>query len=319
MKESTMPRFAFKYIFLSLLTASLFASCGSQKNASDSEKLLVVATTTIVADVVQQIGGESIELATLLPIGADPHSFSPSPADMMAIADADLVFANGAGLEEFLEPLIAGADAEEKVIQVSDGIALIANEAENTEGASDEDGHPHEAGDPHTWTDPNNVIIWSNAIQSALSKADPQNASVYQQNADAYAQKMSELDAWIQQEVARIPESNRQLVTDHQQFSYFSSRYGFTEIGFIIPSFSTMSETSANDLAGLIDIIKEQNITAIFIGNTINPNLADQITHETGVEIYNLYTGSLSEPGGEADTYIKYIQYNVSTIVEALR
>lgn len=307
-----------KHIFISLLSLFLLASCTGQDSASTDAKLHIVATTTIVADVVRQIGGESIELVTLLPIGADPHSFSPSPADMTAIADADLIFANGAGLEEFLDPLIESADAEDKLIRVSDGITLIEKETEDTEIDHAEDGH-HEGEDPHTWTDPNNVILWTKTIETALSQADPENAPLYQQNAETYSKKLTDLDTWIQQEVAHLPDSRRKLVTDHQQFSYFAQRYGFSEIGFIIPSFSTMSETSASDLANLIDIIEIENITAIFIGNTINTNLAEQITRETGAKIYTLYTGSLTEPGGEADTYIKYIEFNVTTIIKALR
>ncbi len=276
------------------------------------QKLDVVAATSIVADVVEQIGGDRLKLKTLLPLGADPHAFEPTPQDVVAVSDAHVIFANGLGLEEFLDPLLESAEATDKAVHVSHGIEL------EHENELESDHHDHDA-DPHTWTDPNYVILWTRTIEAALSALDPANAETYAANAETYRAALTELDAWVRGQVAQVPRAKRQIVTDHLLFAHFADRYGFTQVGAIVPGYSTMSEPSAKELAELQDAIHDLGVQAIFVGNTVNPDLAQRVAQDTGVQLIFLYTGSLTKKGGPADNYLDYIHYNVNAIVNALK
>ncbi len=301
------------------------------------QPLQVVATTSIVADVVQNIGGERISVTTLLPIGADVHTYEPTPQDLARVANAQLVFVNGAGLEEFLSGLIENAGSAEKVIEVSHGIELKdfgahdddhekegeehneENSEEQNEEHRDDDNHSHEGGDPHTWVDPNNVKVWVENIRAALTAADPEGEAVYRANAESYLKQLEELDAWIREQVAQIAPENRKLVTDHSLFGYFTERYGFEQVGAIIPGYSTAAQPSAQEVAAIEDAIREFGVKAVFVSNTVNPTIAQRVAEDTGIRLVGLYTGSLSEPGGGAGTYLDYMRYNVSQIVNALK
>jgi len=304
-------KISLRFTILVLLAVETLSACSagaSQKSGSDAGKLKVVATTTIVADVVHQVGGDLIDLQTLLPIGADPHAFDPRPQDIAAVADADVVFANGAGLEEFLQPLLDSAGASDKMYEVSERIQLLAL-----------DDPDHEGGDPHTWTDPNNVIIWSENIAKTLSIVDPDNAATYAANSEAYIAELQALDSWIREQVATIPADRLKLVTDHRALGYFADEYGFEQAGALVGSFSSNASPSAQELAALEDVIVAQGVAAVFIGASTNPALAEQVAKDTGVQVVPVYTGSLTEAGGDADTYLKFMRYNVSAIVEALK
>jgi len=279
------------------------------------ERLRVVATTSIVADVVGNIGGDRIALTALVPLGADPHSFQATPQDIAALSKAHVVFANGAGLETFLEPLMDSAGIGGRVVYVSEGVALL-EAAHAHEGTAE---HEHQGGDPHTWFDPNNVVVWARNIRDTLSALDPANAAVYQANARSYIARLEELDAWIRQQVAQIPPDNRKLVTDHTAFTYFAARYGFEQVGAIFPGYSTLASPSARELAALEDAIRAQGVKAVFTGKTVNPALAERVAQDTGVRLVSLYTGSLGGAGSPASTYLDMMRYNVSAIVDALR
>jgi ABC-type Zn uptake system ZnuABC Zn-binding protein ZnuA len=305
-------------VFLLLLSA---CSAGQPQTRSDSQ-IKVVATTSIVGDVVQQIGGDLVDVSVLLPPGSDPHSFQPAPKDAAQIADADLIFANGAGLEEFLAPLLESAGGQAPVIEVSDGVTLL--EATAHENESQNDGE-HPSGDPHTWFDPQNVMIWVDNISQALQAADPQNRQVYADNAQAYRQQLQELDRWISEQVQSVPLEKRKLVTDHTSLTYFAERYGFEQVGSIIPAYSTLAETSAQELAQLEENILSQAIQAIFVSESVNPALAQRVAQDTGVRLVSLNLSSLSQPDGEGSndpqsaSYLEYMRKNVTSIVEALR
>jgi manganese/iron transport system substrate-binding protein len=284
----------------------------------------VVATTTIVADVVKQVGGDRIELIALIPPGSDPHSFEPTPQDIAKVADADVVFANGAGLEEFLDVLIESAGATERVVHVSEGIDFIqiesAHAEEEQEGEEEEHGHKHEGVDPHTWTEPNNVIIWVDNIQKTLSELDGAHAAVYQENAQKYQQELKDLDAWIKEQVKTMPVEDRLIVTDHKLFSYFARQYDFTQVGAIFPGYSTLSSPSAKELAALEDAIRQYDVKAVLVGNTVNPDLAERVAEDTGTKLIFIYTGSLSdEQSNEVSSYLDYMRYNVGAILEGLK
>jgi ABC-type Zn uptake system ZnuABC Zn-binding protein ZnuA len=310
------------FVVLCALTACKVQSTNEAFNhSSNIDKLNVVATTTIVGDVVAQVGGGQINLDILLPAGTDPHSFDPTPQDIAKISDAELIFANGGGLEDFLDDLIDSAGAEYKVIHVSDGIDFLIFEGEEHEGENQEidDGLDHTGADPHTWTDPNNVIVWVNNIEQKLIELDPENAETYEAHATSYIAELEALDAWIRQQVALIPEANRKIVTDHALFGYFTKQYGFEQIGALIPSNSTLAEPTAQELAKIEDAIHDLDIPALFVGNSVNPSLAERVAEDTGIALVFIYTGSLSEAEGEAGTYLDYMRYNTNAFVGALK
>lgn len=281
----------------------------------EGEKLRVVATTTIVGNVVQVIGGDAIDLTVLLPVGVDPHTFEPAPQDMAAVADAHVIFVNGAGLEVFLDRLLRNAGSNAAVVNVSDGIRTRRLEDE----APDADHGEDEEVDPHVWFNPLNVVVWTGHIEKALSTLNPANSGVYETNARAYRMALQELDVWIVDQVDQVPQIHRRLVTDHATFGYFADHYGFEQMGTVFPGFSSAAEPSARDLAELTDTIRELGVPAIFVGTTVNPGLAQRIADDTGTQVVSLYTGSLSGPDGPAGDYLTLMRYNVSTIVNALK
>jgi ABC-type Zn uptake system ZnuABC Zn-binding protein ZnuA len=295
------------------------AACNPSHRQSDKvedNRLKVVATTTIVGDVVRNIAGEAIEQFTLLPPGADPHSFEPSPQDAARLEDTSLVFINGAGLEAFLEPLLQNVSSQARVVDLSKEISLLeAGPDVHTAGE-----HASEMrGDPHVWFDPYSVLAWVDQIESALSEADPANAAIYHANAEKYRQELVELDEWIGEQVNRIPPDRRRLVTDHLSFTYFADRYGFEQVGALIPGYSTLAQPSAQELAMLEDAIRNLAVNTIFLGNTVNPSLAERVTADTGAKLVQVFTGSLTASDGPASSYLDYMRYNVSAIVNALR
>jgi ABC-type Zn uptake system ZnuABC Zn-binding protein ZnuA len=287
----------------------------SPARLNSGERLRVVATTSIVADVVQNIGGEMIDLTPLMPLGTDPHAFEPTPQNMAAIANSHVVFANGACLETFLEPILQSAEAGDKIVLVSSGVALLQFGATGTQEQQDE----HGGVDPHTWFDPGNVSVWVRNIEAALAALDPANAAKYKANADAYAAKLDELDSWIRTQTAQIPAANRKLVTDHTVFTYFAARYGFEQVGAVFPGYSTLASPSAKELASLEDAVHAQGVKAVFVGRTANATLAERLAQDTGIRLVFVYTGSLGEAGSPGNTYLAMMRANVAAIVGALR
>ncbi|MEZ4769223.1 MAG: zinc ABC transporter substrate-binding protein [Caldilineales bacterium] len=274
--------------------------------------------STIVGDVVRNVGGDAIDLSVMLPVGADPHGFEPAPADIAAVNNADLVFINGLELEHFLEPLLENAGGDAPIIAVSDGITPIEGTEEHEEDTSHTEEDDHGSNDPHTWTDPNNVMVWVDNIQQTLSELDAANADIYAANAAAYKTQLQTLDGWIRGQVSQVPEDNRKLVTDHAVFGYFANRYGFQQTGAVIPGYSTLSEPSAQEIASLEDTLRGLGVKAIFVGNTVNSALSQRVAGDTGIQVVPVYTGSLSSAGGPAATYLDYMRYNVGAFVGAL-
>ena len=320
-----------------LLVAALgynLVACGAAETSggaaetgpSAGEKLNVVATTTLVGDVVRSIGGEQIDLTVMLAPGINPHTYEPAPQDVKSVADADVLFANGVGYEGFMSALIENAGGEATVIEVSDGIMLLEfageHEDEHVEGGEEaehaEDEHA-EAFDPHVWFNPQNVKIWANNIERALSERDAANAASYKANADTYRTRLDELDTWAKGEVETIPAENRKLVTDHDTFGYLAAHYGFDLIGAVLPSVSSDAEPSAQQLADVIALIRENSVPAVFVSNEVNATLARQVGEDTGAKLIPVYVESLTTGGREADTYEAFMRYNIGRIVEGLK
>ncbi len=288
-----------------------------------SAALRVIAAETFLADIAQQVAGERIMVRALIPIGVDPHGYQPTPLDVAVVADCTVLIVNGMGFEAFLDSLLQNAGGERLVIDVSAG--LVSREAREGEEAVESpeehaEAHHHDEGDPHFWLDPTHVIHYVENIREGLSKADPAGAATYSANAEAYIAQLRDLDAWIQEQVSAIPPEARKLVTNHESFGYFADRYGFQIVGTVVPNISPMAAPSAQELARLVDRVREAGVKAIFLESGSNAKLAEQLAAETGIRVVTeLYTHSLTPPGGPASSYIDMMRYNTQAIVEALK
>jgi len=299
-----------------LLALVVLASCVSACFAQP----VIVCTTTIVGDVVSRIGGSSVEVQTLLPVGADPHTFEPTPQDLVTLADASLIFSNGADLEESLETFLNSAAAP--VVALSDTLELLPIEHRTEDGHGEdheeEDYHEHGQFDPHVWLDPAYVSSWSEIIERELILIAPDDAADIRARAAAYRDELRALDQWIRETVSVLPADRRRLVTDHSVFAYFAARYGFTQVGTILPGGTTASEPSARELAEVIDSIRALNVRVIFTGEVVASSLAQQVAQDTGTTLVYVFTGTLSDSDGPAASYIEFMRFNVQTIVDAL-
>ena len=283
------------------------SACANSRAVSDKPR--IVATTTVIGDIAHQIAGDKIDLIILLKPGVDPHDYEPVPGDLQAISQAQIVFANGAGLERWLPKLIQSAGTTVKVVNVSEGLTLRTL----TEGGAT-------VTDPHLWFDVKNAQHYAEEIRDGLISIDSGNADAYRSNAQAYIDQLQQLDEWIVAQVSSLPVANRVLVTNHDTFGYFSQRYGFTILGTIFPTSGAEASPSAQQIAQLVDSIKQAKVRAVFTENTLNPDLANTIAQEAGVKVIDqLYTDSLGAPDSPAATYIDMMHYDVQTIVNALK
>jgi ABC-type Zn uptake system ZnuABC Zn-binding protein ZnuA len=301
------------------IAALFLTACGSAPSKSDNA-LNVLASATFLADIAQNVAGDRAKVESLLPIGADPHSYQAAPSDVAKIAESNLLILNGVEYEHFIETLLENAGGERVIVEAATGLEVRQmEEHEGEEHTEGEEEHEHEAGDPHMWLDPNLVITYVENIRDGLIQADPEGAETYKANADAYIAQLKELDAWIVEQVNTVPAERRLLVTNHEAMGYFAERYGFEVAGSVIPSFSSNASPSAQEMAALVDEIKSLNAPAIFLDTADNDILARQIADETGVMIVSdLHLESLTD-GAPAPTYIEMMKDNVSKIVEALK
>ena len=296
-----------RFLTLWMLLIVCLTACGQIASPSGTTDSAIVASTTFLADITRNVAGDRVSVESLLPVGADPHSYQPTPRDVARIADSKLLIVNGAEYEHFLETLLENAGGEREVVEASAGISPRTD-------AGGEHGV-----DPHMWLGPNNVIIYVENIREGLTHYDPDGAAIYQANADAYIAELKSLDNWIVEQVSQIPQERRLLVTNHEALGYFAERYGFTVAGTVIESFSSGASPSAGQMAGLIDQIKSSSAPAIFLDASDNETLAKQIADETGVRVVtDLHLESLTD-GAPAGTYIDMMKYNVTQIVNALK
>lgn len=294
------------YWILALLVSAVGCSSGSNAGTADSA---VLASTSFLADIAQNVAGDRVEIESLLPFGADPHSYQLTPQDVAKIDESSLIILNGAEYEHFLEPFldVQGIGTEKTIIEASTGLSL-------REAAEEEHGV-----DPHLWLDPNNVIIYVENIREGLTHFDPEGAVEFQTNAQVYSAELTALDVWIKEQVDLIPVEKKLLVTNHGAFGYFAERYGFTVVGTVIESFSSDASPSAQQMADLIDQIKSSGAPAIFLDAADNRALAQQIAEESGaVLVTDLHLESLTD-GDPAANYIDMMKYNVTQIVNALK
>jgi len=292
-----------------ILAALLLAACNSTAANTDGG-LRVLASTTFLADIAQNVAAGRLHVDSLLPFGADPHAYQAAPADVARIADSGVLILNGIEYERFIKPLLdeQQAGSQRLVITASDGLDQRTLEENGAQ-----------VGDPHMWLDPTRVVKYTENIRDGLIQVDPEGAATYNANAEAYIAQLNELDTWIMEQVDTIPVERRLLVTNHESLGYFSAHYGFTVVGTVLPSLSSDASTSAREMAGLIEEVKAKGAPAIFLTAVENPDLADQIAQEAGIKVVNdLYLESLTD-GPPAATYIEMMKYDVSRIVEALK
>lgn len=292
-------------VFLLIVLALMVSACGGQPASDSGQSAPVVLTSTpLLADVTRNIAGDRVKVDSLLPLGADPHAYQPTPQDAARVSDSNLIIVNGAGYEQFLNPLLENARGKTTVLEASTGVR-----------PREEAG----AVDPHMWLDPENVIVYVQNIRDALTRLDPAGADVYKSNADRYIAQLKDLDAYIQEQVGQIPSERRMLVTNHEALGYFADKYGFKVVGTVIRSFSSDASPSARQLAGLIDQVRSSGAPAIFLDASDSDTFAKQIADETGVKVVtDLHLESLTD-GAPAATYIDMMKHNVTEIVSALK
>lgn len=274
----------------------------------ESGPLKVVASTPIIADLVRQVGGDRVQVESILPANADPHDFEPKPDDIIKVEDAQAIFTHGLHLDDWAKDLIENSGTSAPVYVTTHGIQTLASNEEE-----------FDQGDPHVWFDPARVQTMVGNITNGLGAVDPEGADSYQQRATAYQSQLSQLDQEIKDRINIIPANQRKLVTNHDALSYYANRYGLTVVGTVIPGMDTRSEPSAKDVAALVDTIQKEHVKAIFAENIVSPKLAEELANEAGVKVVDdLYSDNLGEAGSDADTYMGLMQTDTRLIVEAL-
>jgi len=301
------PAPALAVVLAGLLAA---AACGSSAAGdSGTGKLKVVATTTQVADFAREIGGGKVAVTQILRPGVDPHDYEPSPADIQAIAQADVVVENGVRLEKWLDQTIKSAGFHGTLVDTSKGVTVRGGE--------------EAAGDPHIWHNPKNAEVMSRDIAAAFDAEDAGDKAAFDANLTAYTARLENLDTWIARQIGTLPPADRKLVTNHDAFGYYVDRYHLTFVGSIIPSFDTSAELSGKQLNTLVGKIKATGVKAIFSESSLPPKTAEAIGKEAGVQVEagenSLYGDTLGPEGSAGATYLDMERHNTTTIVDALK
>jgi zinc/manganese transport system substrate-binding protein len=290
-----------------LIGASLLAAGSVQAQ----DRLRVVASFSILGDLVHNIGGERVEIATLVGPNSDAHVYSPAPSDAKRLADAKVVVVNGFGFEGWITRLVKASGAKASVVVATKGVRPRKMEQA--------DAHDNNQGgtDPHAWQSVANVRTYVANIRDGLSAADPGGRAAYETNATAYLAALDRLDQEVKEEIAKIPADRRKIITNHDAFGYFKAAYG---LDFIAPQgVSTESEPSAKDVARIISQIRKQKIPAVFLENVTDPRLLKRISEETGAKIGGtLYSDALTDEKGPAPTYIDMMRHNIKALSAAL-
>jgi zinc/manganese transport system substrate-binding protein len=270
--------------------------------ARAEDRLKVVASFSILGDFVKNVGGDRVEVTTLVGPDGDVHVYTPAPADAKKIADARLVIINGLGLEGWLPRLVQSSGSKAAIVTATDGIVPLKSGS---------------AADPHAWQSVANAKVYVANIRDALVAADPADAAAFRANADGYLAKLDELDSDVRVAMAQIPAARRRVISTHGAFGYFAAAYG---VDFIAPlGVSTDSEASARDIADIITQIRVAKIPAVFVENISDPRLIQRISAETGAGIGGtLYSDGLTGEKGDAPTYIDMVRHNIKALNHAL-
>ena len=265
----------------------------------------VVATASMIADMAENISGGLVAVETIVPIGGDPHIYEPTPSDAALVASADLILMNGLTFEGWLKELIDNSGTAAKSILVTRGIDPIQSTVYEN------------ASDPHAWMAANNGIIYCENITQALKELDPENAKVYEFNFQLFKQQLEDMDAYIMEEIRKIPANKRVLITSHDAFQYYGRRYG-VRLESVLGT-STDADVQTSDIIRLNEVIRATGVPAVFIESTINPKLLNQIARDNNVKIGGkLFADSIGDKDSEAPTYLDMLRHNTDAIVAAL-
>lgn len=315
---------------LALALGLAVSGCGDAGDTAD-DRPLVIATTTILGDVLREIVGDRANVEVLLPVGADPHDYQASAQQAATLHDAALVVANGLGLEEGLEDVLDAAESDGvpvlRIGEFLDPLPVAAghsgeeeepDEHDHEEEEEEPDEHDHEGDDPHVWMDPVRMANAVDVIAAELTRIDPDTD--WAEPAAAYRQRLLDADEQIAAVLEPIPPEDRKLVTNHESLGYFARRYDLEVIGVVVPGGSTLADPSSAELAELIARIEAEQVTAIFAETIESSALAEAVASESGenVDVVELYTGSLGEPGSGADTLIDMLLTDARRIAAAL-
>jgi ABC-type Zn uptake system ZnuABC Zn-binding protein ZnuA len=280
---------------LLLLVTLVAVACGD--GAGSGNGRTVVATTTQVADLVRQVGGDRISVDGMLRPGGDPHDYEPRPSDVAAVAKADLVFRSGGEVDDWLGDVIDNAGGDAQVVSLIDSVDRLDD-------------------DPHWWQDPRNAERAVETIRARLTKLDAAGRGTYRRNAARLERRLRALDARIAACVGRVPAAKRRIVTTHDALGYFARRYGIEVIGAVIPSLSTQAQTSAGDVQKLVDQIRREHVEAVFPESSVSPDIEKAIAREAGASIGgSLYADSLGQKGSAGETYVGALSSDASALV----
>ncbi len=285
--------------------AVALTGCGAGGGNSDGGDLRAVATTTQVADIVREVGGNQIELVQILQPNTDPHDYEPRPSDVQAFADADIVFRSGGDLDSWSQQLIDDSGSGAEVVDLSAELPVeLASDGET---------------DPHWWHDPRNVETAADEVETALSAADPAARGEFESNADGFRLEIEQIDRQVQRCFDSLPPESLKLVTDHDALEYFANRYGIEIVGTVIPALTSEAQPSAGDLADLERIIEEQDVKAVFPESAYSPRLAEAVSADTGATTeYSLYGDTLGPEGSGAETWAGMIESNADSVMRGL-
>lgn len=296
---------------LGIVLAALGAGCGASDSDEPDADLTVVASTTQVADLVGQVGGDRVEIVGLLAAGTDPHGYEPRPSDAQAIAEAAAVFRSGGDLDSWLEGVVGNVDSDAPVVTLIDSVETIEGEPEDASVSTST------SVDPHWWQDARNAAAAVETIADALREVDPENAGAYEQSSDTYIARLKRLDRAIATCVKKVPEEQRKLVTTHDSYAYFARRYDVEVIGTLIPARSTQAQPSAGETAELVEVIEAEGVNAIFPESPLNPELETVVAEETGARVGDaLLADSLGPPDSDGATLIEALASDTEAMVE---
>jgi zinc/manganese transport system substrate-binding protein/manganese/iron transport system substrate-binding protein len=279
----------------------------------------VVTGMAITQDLVRRVGGEQVEAFSIVPPGADPHTYQPTPRDIQSLQGVRLAIWNGLGLDETAADLVAEQGLPDlTVVVLSDGITPLAGDVPEDEGedehASEGHGHEHAAGNPHLWLDPGYAVRYVERIRDGLSEVDPANAELYRTNAAAYVGEINALDSWAKGEIATIPGERRKLVTIHDAFPYFAAHYGLDLVGVVLKS--PGREPSAQEVAALVTEMRQHQIPAVYAEPQFNARILELAAKDAGVQVKHLYSDAFDS---QVASYLDLMRFNVTSIVEGLR
>jgi len=280
----------------------LLAGCRSSDEGGSAE---VVATTTQVADIAQNVAGDHADIHGILTPNADPHDYEPRPSDAAAIAGAKLVITSGGEADEWVEELIESSGTDAAVVNLLDVVPLVRS------GGGDVD--------PHWWQDPRNAVGAAETIRDELSEADPAGAAAYEENAAAYVAAIQRTDRTIAECMASLPEAARKLVTSHDSLGYLADRYDIQVVGSAVPALSTQAQPSSGETADLVDLIEDGGVRAVFPEAGLSGELEEAIANEADVAVGGeLYADSLGEEGTAGDSYLGALTANATSLLEGL-